>query len=266
MTAHSTDSDGGAKSEGIALAAMCAHLDRYLRVAEITDFDRALNGLQVESDGPVRQVAVAVDACLATITAAAEMSADLMIVHHGLFWDGLTPIVGRHGRRVRTLLESGLALYSVHLPLDLHPYVGNNAVLARKIGLSDVVPFGEYEGQLIGSAGHVTIGRDELIGRIRATLGIAPHVIAHGPEQVERVGVLTGNGGRFIRDAHALGLDTLLTGEGGHDTYFDAEEWGMNLIYAGHYATETVGVKALGEHLHEEFGVPWQFIDHPTGL
>jgi dinuclear metal center YbgI/SA1388 family protein len=194
------------------------------------------------------------------------MGAHLLLVHHGLFWGGLQPITGRHARRIRRLLEADVALYAAHLPLDTHPEVGNNAVLARVLGVTDSVRFGEYHEQLIGVAGSLHIPREELARRIGDALGGEPRVIATGPDTVQRVGIVTGGAGNLIAQARDAGLDTYVTGEGAHHTYFDAEEWRLNVIYAGHYLTETVGVKALGKHLEQRFGLPWDFIDHPTGL
>ncbi len=250
----------------IDLRDLTAYLDGYLRSSEVPDEPNALNGLQLENGGIVNRVAAAVDACLATIDAAAERGANLMLVHHGLFWSGLESITGRHGRRIRRLIEAGIALYSAHIPLDIHPDVGNNAVLADMLGIHDRDWFGDYRGVPIGVAGTLEITRDELVARIREQLAVDPHVIATGPEQTHRVGVITGAAGDMIRQARDAGVDTYLTGEGAHYTYFDAEEWGLNVIYAGHYATETVGVKALAAHLEQKFGLPWEFIDHPTGL
>jgi dinuclear metal center YbgI/SA1388 family protein len=167
---------------------------------------------------------------------------------------------------VRTLIKHDIALYSAHLPLDLHPEVGNNAVLAHALSLDDIEPFGEYEGQTIGFSGTLVASREELTQRVREVLGIDPRVIATGPERITRVGVVSGGAGKLITQAAEAGLDTFVTGEGTHHTYFDAEEAGVNLIYAGHYATETVGVKALAQHLKDRFGLPWEFIDHPTGM
>jgi dinuclear metal center YbgI/SA1388 family protein len=250
----------------VPLAALVEYLDQYLHVAAIADAPEALNGLQVENDGAVTRLAVAVDACQATIDAAARVRADLLLVHHGLFWSGLKPLTERHGRRVRQLVRSGIALYSAHLPLDLHAEVGNNVLLARLLGVSDTLPFGDDQGQTVGIIGRLEVSRDELVARVRASLAIEPTAIATGPEQVRRVAVVTGAGGAFLEPARAAGADTLVTGEGKHHSYFDAEELGMNVVYAGHYATETLGVKALGAHLHQRFGIPWHFIDHPTGL
>jgi dinuclear metal center YbgI/SA1388 family protein len=248
------------------LADLTTYLDAYLRVAEVQDSPKALNGLQVDNSGEVNRLAVAVDACQVTIDQAVELGADLLLVHHGLFWGGLEPLTGRHGRRVRRLVENDVALYAAHIPLDLHPEVGNNAVLAGQLGLAGVEWFGDYLGQQLGVAGGVDCSRADFVQRTRDALGVEPHVIPAGPDRVRRVGVLTGGGGDMIQQAVSAGLDTYLTGEGKHHTHFDAEEWHINVLYAGHYATETVGVRALAAHLEEKHGLPWHFIDHPTGL
>ncbi len=243
-----------------------SYLDGYLRLGSVPDDPRALNGLQVENSGRLERVAAAVDACQASIDAAAARGAGLLLVHHGLFWGGLEPLVGRHGRRVRALHRHDIALYAAHLPLDCHPDVGNNAVLARALGVRDVVPFGEEDGVAIGLLGSLAVARGELVEVVGRLLHVQPTLLACGPADVKRIAIITGAGSKFIRAARAAGADTLLTGEGPHHSYFDAEESGTNVILAGHYATETVGVKALAGHLSERFGVPWEFLDHPTGL
>lgn len=242
------------------------YLDAYLRVAEVADSAEALNGLQVDHDKALTRMAVAVDACQATIDAAAAIGADLLLVHHGLFWGGLQPLTGRHGKRIRRLMEAGIALYSAHIPLDLHPEVGNNAVLANELGLVSKEPFGDYKGEKIGVVGSLPIAIGELAERIRNLVGGVPRTIAFGPEMASRIGIITGGGGDMMAQARDAGADTFITGEGPHHTYFDAEEWGLNVIFAGHYATETVGVKALAAHASDKFDLPWEFIDHPTGM
>lgn len=242
------------------------YLDGYLRVRAVPDDARALNGLQVENSGRLERVAAAVDACRASIDAAGSRGAGLLLVHHGLFWRGLEPLTGPHGRRVRALHGSDVALYSAHLPLDCHPDVGNNAVLARDLGLREIVPFGEEAGLPIGVLGSLTIPRRALVELVARLLHAEPRVLACGPTGVKRVAIVTGAGSKFIQDAHAAGADTLITGEGPHHSYFDAEESGTNVLFAGHYATETVGVKALAAHVSDRFNVPWDFLDHPTGL
>jgi dinuclear metal center YbgI/SA1388 family protein len=250
----------------VNLSELTDHLDRYLRIADVGDSDRAMNGLQVDNSGSVNRIAAAVDACQVTIDRATACGADLMVVHHGLFWGGLEPIAGRHASRIRRLLDNDTALYSAHIPLDVHPEVGNNAVLAAMLGIQEQQWFGEYYGQAIGLLGTLDSSLADFVDRVREHLGVEPQVIAGGPVRTARVGVVTGGGGALIRQAREAGVDTFLTGEGTHHTYFDAEEWEINLVYAGHYATETVGVKALARHLEQKFDLPWEFVDHPTGL
>src|SRR5437773_10163664 len=197
---------------------------------------------------------------------AAEQGADFLLVHHGLFWRGLEPLAGRAYRRVAGLIANDIALYSAHLPLDLHPEVGNNAVLARQLGVSLRGEFGEEYGVRIGRWGEIDVSRHVLERRLATLMGSAPRLMAFGPERVQRVGIVTGAAGARIAQAAGAGLGTFVTGEGPHHTFFDAAELKMNVTYAGHYATETVGVKALAEHLHARFHLPWTFLDHPTGL
>jgi dinuclear metal center YbgI/SA1388 family protein len=249
-----------------ALNQLVDYLDDYLRIAEIPDDPRALNGLQVESPGSVRLVLGAVDASQAAIDAAVSQGAGLLVVHHGIFWGGPEPLRGRFGRRVRALHRGDVALYSVHAPLDCHPEVGNNAVLARDLGLTGLAPFGRYHGVEIGVFGEFSGSVGDLAARVERRLRHPPRVIGKGPERVDRVAVVTGAASDLLAEARDRGITTFLTGEGPHHTFFDAEEWGLNVIYAGHYATETVGVQALGEHLRQRFPVEFRFFDHPTGL
>jgi len=242
------------------------YLDDYLRVREVADDRNALNGLQVENAGEVRHLAAAVDACQATIAMAAERGADLLLVHHGLFWAGLEPLTGRTYRRVTALVRQGIALYAAHLPLDRHPEVGNNVLLLRELGMEPRGEFGEHLGAPLGVWGEGDADREALAARLREGLGAEVKVIPGGPAQCRRVGVITGAAGGFVRAAKEVGLDTFVTGEAHHWTYFDAEEYGVNVLLAGHYATETLGVRALAAHVSERFHLPWSFLDHPTGL
>ena len=254
--------------DAVSLAEVVDYLDHYLRIAEFPDSANALNGLQVENSGTVTGIVAAVDASQQTIDAAVASTtrSTLLLVHHGLFWDGNQPFTGRRYRRVKALFDHDAALYSAHIPLDAHPEVGNNAVLADMMGILDPVPFTDYRGVPFGAAGHLIMPRDRLVGLLEQKLGTRAHLIAGGPDTTTRVGVITGAGGSAIKDAIDAGLDTFITGEVAHHAAFDALEGGINLIHAGHYATETVGVKALAEHLAERFGVPWEFQDHPTGI
>jgi dinuclear metal center YbgI/SA1388 family protein len=222
--------------------------------------------LQVENGGQVTRIAAAVDASEATILEAVRRGADFLLVHHGLYWDGNQPVVGRRYRRLRPLLEHGVAVYSAHLPLDVHPEVGNNAVLARALGVAIQGGFGAYQGLSLGLWGTLEIGREALAARLDELLGGRVRIMPGGGERIRRVGVLTGAGGSQIGQALAAGLDALVTGEGAHHTYFDAIEGGLNVYYGGHYATETWGVRALARQLSDHFGLPMEFIDHPTGL
>lgn len=248
------------------LTELVEYLNGYLRVAEIPDAPVALNGLQVEGARDIRRLGVAVDAGEATIRAAVEKDCDLLLVHHGLFWDGNQPVTGRRYRRLQPLIANGTALYSAHLPLDLHPEVGNNVELARALGIQLQGAFGAYQGVDIGVWGTCAITREALAARLDDVLGVRIHVMPGGPERIEKIGVITGGAGSSIHEAIAAGLDAFITGEGAHHTYFDAMEGGINVYYGGHYATETFGVRALARHLEERFGLEWEFFDFPTGL
>ncbi len=255
----------------VALADLRLYLDQYLAVREVPDDPNALNGLQVENSGTLGRIVAAVDASQATIDGVVRHAAGgpaLLLVHHGLFWDGNVAVTGRRYRRLRALLLADVAVYSAHIPLDVHAEVGNNAVLARSLGLSDVTPFDSYQGVSIGFQGVLADGepREALVARLERLLGAKPRLIAGGPATAHRVGIITGAAGGRIAAASNAGLDTFITGEGPHHTYFDAMELGVNVIYGGHYATEQVGVKALAAHLSDRFGLPWEFHDHPTGL
>ena len=242
------------------------YLDGYLRVAQVPDWGGALNGLQVDSPREIGRIAVAVDAAGATVEAAVAWGADLLLVHHGLFWDGNQPVTGRRYRRLKAILDADLAVYSAHLPLDVHPEVGNNAVLARELGIDPRGSFAEYKGMPIGVWGELETTRGELVERVARVLGGPVHVVPGGPERIRRVGVITGGAGDEVGAAARAGLDAFVTGEGKHHNFFDAEEGGINLLLGGHYATEVWGVRALARHLEERFGLEWTFLDHPTGL
>lgn len=254
-------------SAPVLLADVTAYLDAYLRIWEVPDSEAALNGLQVENASTrVSRIVAAVDASLATIEGVGGPA--MLLVHHGLFWDGNVPLTGRRYRRVRALLDHDIALYSAHIPLDVHAEVGNNHVLGRRLGLGELQPFDLYRGVPIGVQGVLDADtpRETFVARVEQALGSKAKLIPGGPAMVRRVGIITGGAGDRIGAASRAGLDTYLTGEGAHHTYFDAMEFGVNAIFAGHYATETVGVKALAEHLSTRFGIPWEFHHHPTGL
>ena len=248
------------------LAELVSHLDTHLRVADTPDDRAAFNGLQVDGPEEITRFAVAVDACRATIEKAAQLKAQLLIVHHGLFWDGVGPITGRRHARLAALIHHGIAVYSAHIPLDVHPELGNNAVLMKKLGIPLQGWWGEYEGARIGAMGELDIDRLELTSRLASAIAATPKLLACGPERSRRIGVVTGAAGSMIEEAAAAGIDTFITGEVKHHHFFDAEDLGVNVILGGHYATETVGVRALAEHVGARYRLPWDFIDHPTGL
>lgn len=241
-------------------------LDELLNIRQIGDYPAALNGLQVENSGGLSKIGAAVDACETVITEAASAGVDLLLVHHGLFWGGLSPLTGAAYRKTRILLEADMAVYSAHLPLDAHPRLGNNVLLAAQLGLEDGEPFYPSAGQPIGWKFDAEINREVLRNALEKAVGGTAHLAPGGPVVARKIGVVSGGAGGGLAKAAEAGVDTLITGEGPHWSFTAAEELGINLFYAGHYATETFGVKALAEEISKKFALPWQFIDHPTGL
>jgi dinuclear metal center YbgI/SA1388 family protein len=251
---------------GVELTRIVTRLDEFLRHTEINDWSGAVNGLQVQNSGTVSKVAAAVDASARSIDEAIRRGCDLMLVHHGLFWDGNMAVTGRRYRRLKAALAGDMAIYASHLPLDVHEGVGNNAVLARELGIQVEGRFGAEKGTEIGVWGRLDVKREVLAARLDDVLGCRIHMMPFGPEVVRTAGVITGGAGSMIGAAAAAGLDAFITGEGAHHTHFDAEEGGINVFYGGHYATETWGVRALAAWVEDVFGLPWEFIDQPTGL
>ncbi len=249
-----------------SLAAIVRYSDKILRTAQTGDYDGAVNGLQMENSGHVTRIAATVDASLATVKLAVAAKADLLIVHHGLFWSQTHPWTGKRHEMLRLLIENNLAVYSSHLPLDAHPKLGNNAQLATALGLKNLKPFFFSHGQYIGLQTRQKISRADLAKRLERATGAKPKVIPGGKEICQRIGIVTGGAGGDLKQAAAEGVDTFITGEGPHWTYALAEELGLNVFYGGHYATETFGVKALAAELAKKFKLPWVFLDHPTGL
>lgn len=258
----------------IALRALVEYMDGLLGIPAHPDYKTALNGLQVDTrargadgSGGVRRIGAAVDTSEAVIASAIAAEIDLLLVHHGLFWDGLRPLTGRRFRRVEPLIRNDVALYSAHLPLDAHPELGNCALLARALELDVQGRFGEYEGSPIGFWGTpVEWEPSALKRRLESAVDGPVRVLEGGPASLAKVAVLTGGGGSFIEEAARLGMDALVTGEGSHHTFVDAHEMGIHVFYGGHYATETFGVKALAAHVAERFDLEWTFLDHPSGL
>jgi dinuclear metal center YbgI/SA1388 family protein len=250
------------------LESLLQYIDGYLGTAGYPDYPQAFNGLQVGGTRDVHHVAAAVDASEASIRLAVDGGADLVLVHHGLFWSGSAPLAGRLLRRVAPLIQSGVALYSSHLPLDGHAEVGNNILLCRALGLVPVGRFDRYESVCVGWHGTLAspVPLKGLVDRVQKAVGGPARTIGGGPREITRVGVVTGSGAGALAEAAELGLDALVTGECQHHHSVDAMELGVHLVLGGHYATETFGVKALAAHLAERFDLKWSFVDAPTGL
>lgn len=244
---------------------LVAYLDAFLRTTEIADGSR--NGLQVRGPDEARTVAFAVDVCMEAIVAARDADADMLIVHHGLFWDEPLLLVGPHFRRVKALLDAGIALYASHLPLDVHEDVGNNVELARLLGLRVAGRFGDFNGLPLGVVAQPEspLSFDALARRYAERLGDPVRALPFGPTQVEAVAIVSGGAPWGVAQAAEVGIGTYLTGEMGHRVYHDAKERGVNVLFGGHYLTETVGLKALARHLAERFDITTLFLDVPTG-
>lgn len=246
------------------LQSIVRYCDRLLRIGEVKDYDGAFNGLQVENKGAVHKIVVAVDASLSTARLAVNRGANLLIVHHGLFWSARHPWTNKNYELLSFLLRNDLAVYSAHLPLDLHPKLGNSVLLCHALGFENLKPFFRDKEQNLGFQTMTTVSRTELAKRLQKAVGGKVALLPGGRETCRRIGVVTGGAGSHLKEAK--GVDTFITGEGPHWTYALAEELGMNVLYAGHYATETFGVKALGADISKRFGLPWEFVDYPTGL
>jgi len=242
-------------------------LDTLLHTPEIHDYPGAVNGLQIENSGNITRIVAAVDASEKVIRDAAKVKGTLILVHHGLFWNGIQTVTGSYYRKLKQALEGDLALYSSHLPLDLHPLLGNNVLLGKSLGLSGMKPAMVMKGQPIGVIGKIrAISREGLAEKISKSVGANVHIASGGSEIIRSVLIVTGGAGSEVVKAAELGIDAFVTGEGPHWSYVAAEELGLNMFYAGHYATETFGVKALAAYLSRKTGLPWSFLDHPTGL
>lgn len=248
------------------LADVVDFLDDWLAIDEIDD--ASLNGLQLQAGETVQRIGIAVDAAAPTIDEAVAGNCQMLLVHHGLFWGGPRALVGPLGDRVRRCFDGGLSVYAAHLPLDLHAEVGNNVLLARRLGAEPRGSFGSYSGTEIGALAAFAKPRPlaEVAGALAAAGCDDQTMWAFGPDPVERIAVVTGAGCSLLDDAVAAGADLLITGEPRHSAYHDARAAGINCIFAGHYATETFGVRAVGERLEAKFGVAPLWIDHPTGV
>jgi dinuclear metal center YbgI/SA1388 family protein len=249
-----------------SLDGLVEYVNRYLRIKDVDDWDNALNGVQVQNSGSVTKIGAAVDVSTRALREAARRRIDLLIVHHGLFWPGLQPVIGALHRQLKIAFESNIAIYSAHLPLDVHPIVGNNARLAASLGVKPTKRFLEEKGQLIGVKASMSRSREELMRRLQTSVQGPVKSFAFGPSKTRTVGIVTGAAGSEIYRVAAENIDTFITGEAPHWAAVAAEELGMNLLLGGHYATETFGVKALAAHLAKKFQLPWEFVAFPTNI
>jgi dinuclear metal center YbgI/SA1388 family protein len=255
-----------------SLAAIVAFLDTELRTAEVPDYSGALNGLQIENNGTVTHVAAAVDFSAIAIRGAVARGADLLIVHHGMFWGGPTPVTGVQYGRLATLIKNNVAVYSSHIPLDLHPRFGNNVLLAAELGLAPTGGFANMRGVSVGVSGESAVPTADLLDRARAFAARHGSAVVATPLKKDQVtrrwGMCTGAGAstETVNEALSLGLDTLIVGEGPHHSAVHAMDAGLTILYLGHYATETVGVAVIAAEVAKRFSIQSSFIESPTGL
>jgi len=249
----------------IKTSELAQFLDELLKIKEIEDDSQ--NGLQVENSGNVKKVALAVDASIASFIKTKKEGCDFLLVHHGLFWNKPFTVTGQFYQRIQSLINADIALYAAHLPLDLHPELGNNAQVQQILNWPVTGDFGDYHGTIIGKEvqfDHLkTI--DELINEMTNSLNCQIQTWRFGPEKIKRIAYVSGGGISLLQEAIDKHMDAFITGEPKHDSYWMAKEAGMNVIFAGHYATETLGVKAVGKVLEDKFNLETVFIDLPTG-
>ena len=259
-------------SRAVSLSTIAEFLDSTLDIGAIPDYPNALNGVQLANVGPIERIATAVDFSTATVRETIALGAKLLVVHHGMFWGGAQPITGHRHERLRTLFANDVAVYSAHLPLDVHARFGNNALLASRLGLTPTGGFARYQTIEVGVSGVDEIPTQvladragELAREFRGSLVATPFDSAR---ITRRWGICTGSGAdsTSLREAASRGLDTLIVGEGPHHTAIEAPELGIVVIYAGHYATETLGVRVLGDATAAHFGLSSTFVDVPSGL
>ena len=232
--------------------------------------DASLNGLQVEGATEISKLAVAVDAGLSVIQRAAQIDAQMLLVHHGIFWNKVEPVTGAHARTLRCLLENNINLSAIHLPLDAHPQLGNNAILAKLLKLSDLKPAANFEGNTIGWIGTNSEGQD--LKAITSTLGKLTGCVENfvslnfGPDTPKRICVVSGSGADQLYNFKKEGFDTLVTGEPKQFAYHFCKDNRLNAFFPGHYATETLGVCETARALAKRFDIEWELIDEPTGI
>jgi len=238
-----------------------AYCDRRVRRRDIADFPGAFNGLQVANSGRVRKIGAAVDAGAVPFALAAATGVDFLIVHHGLFWDGAQPVIGANRARLKTLLDADCAVYSSHLPLDAHPKIGNNALMAKALGLK-ISGWGiPYQGTPIAALVNQSPPRERLKKKLEKLFPRGVTALEFGLVKPRRLAIISGSGSSCIVHLQAAGVDTLVTGELKQSAFNAAQELGLNLYICGHYATEVFGVCALAQECAARFRLPWEFLD-----
>ncbi|MEW6104096.1 MAG: Nif3-like dinuclear metal center hexameric protein [bacterium] len=245
---------------------VCEFLDRELRTKDISDY--SLNGLQVEGREDIEKIGFAVDGSQETFIKAKDSSCNLVVVHHGLFWGIQEPITGILYKRIKVLIENGISLYASHLPLDLHPKFGNNISLINLFNPFNVEPFGKYEGQDIGFLGRLKepLHREDIAKILNEALNTSSKILPCGKEKIETIAVISGGGCDCLKEAAEKKVNLFITGEHKLFSFSIAKEAGLNIIFSGHYATETIGIKALMEEIKKKFALPCIFIDIPCWL
>lgn len=241
-------------------------LDGELKTSEIPDYPGAHNGLQLQNGGAITKVGAAVDASLPVIKKAIDQEVDLLLVHHGMFWQGVRPVTGAGYHKLKLAMDAGLAIYSSHIPLDVHPNLGNNILLSKKLGLKDTESFFSWKGIELGRKARFGGSVGELKELAAAAVGGEVLVRGELDSPAGLVGIITGGAGSEVEKVAREGIQTFITGEGPHWSHPLAEELGLHVLYAGHYATETFGVRALAQLIGEKVGLKSVFINHPTGL
>lgn len=248
------------------------YLDDLLGTAKVPDYPGAINGLQLANSGAVTKVAACVDFSSRAVARAVEEKANLLLVHHGMFWGGTKPITGMTYHRLRMLLDNDIAVYASHLPLDKHDRFGNNVLLSRELGLSPSGEFARYKDIAIGVCGESDLATTDILEKARrfarAHGGDAISTSADEGRRTRKWAICTGAGAsaETLQEAAMSGIDTLIVGEGPHWTAVEANDLDIAIIYAGHYATETLGVFALAEHVAQRFSIDWVPVHAPTGL
>ena len=250
------------------LAEFDSWVRELLAFEETESIDASLNGIQVgKQDQDISRMAFAVDACMDSFHRARDESAEVLFVHHGLFWGPALPLTGVLGERVSFLYKNDISLYACHLPLDRHEELGNNAGIADALGLVNRRPFGEIKGRKIGFKGilNEAASLESLVDRVFGSWGNRINALSFGKKQIESVGIISGGGVREVSQAISEGLDLYITGDSSHNIYHECREARINVLFAGHYLTEVFGVKAMADRVRTELDIETSFLDIPTG-